>query len=85
MAEEKIQRRPYGPPNVDGFPDGEENSVAYCPREKKKKDPSEHRSCEHNRTDLVSAEESRDAAACAFDDSEESEEEKRSRRSRRRS
>ncbi len=73
MAEEKIQRRPYGPPNVDGFPDGEESPVAYCPREKKKKDPTDHQACEHHRADLVSPEESQGAAPCDYDDSEDSE------------
>jgi hypothetical protein len=48
MAEEKIRHRSYGSPHVDGFRDDEEESVAYCPREKKKKTGKEHRRCDYH-------------------------------------
>lgn len=70
MAEEKIRRRPYGAPNADGFPGGEEEQVAYCPREKRKKSPAEHRSCEHHAADGIAPEELDESAACDFPESE---------------
>ncbi|MFH1680341.1 MAG: hypothetical protein ABIH26_06825 [Candidatus Eisenbacteria bacterium] len=71
MSEEKIRRRPYGPPHPDGFPDGEEDTVAYCPREKKKKTPAEHRACDHHLEGEVSPEEIREAAPCGYEETEE--------------
>jgi hypothetical protein len=71
MSEEKIRRRAYGAQHPDGFPDGEEDPVAYCPREKKKKTPDEHRACEHHRSDEVSPDETAEAAPCDFEEKEE--------------
>jgi len=73
MAEEKIRHRSYGPPHVDGFRDDEEESVAYCPREKKKKTGKEHRRCEYH--DGEEKEKGKDAEAvrCRYDDEEDPE------------
>lgn len=70
MAEKKIQRRTYGSPDVDGFRNGEEKPVAYCPREKKKKTPEEHRECAHHREGEVTPEEIAEAAPCDYDEEE---------------
>ena len=70
MAEKKIQRRSYGPPNADGFREAEEESVAYCPREKKKKTPKEHRECRFHEKEGFSKDEIDQSAPCSFDEEE---------------
>ncbi|MFH1277645.1 MAG: hypothetical protein ABIK65_04640 [Candidatus Eisenbacteria bacterium] len=71
MGDRKIRRRTYGPSEVDGFRDEEEKPVAYCPREKKKKPPEEHRLCEHHQDAEATLEEIVDAAPCDYDEEED--------------
>lgn len=70
MGERKIERRTYGPSDVDGIRDESEDPVAYCPREKKKKTPGEHRACDHYQDEAASADETADAAPCDYDPEE---------------
>jgi len=74
MSDRKIHRRPYGPPHVDGFRDKEEEASAFCPREKKKKTPAEHRKCDFHEKQGISGEEAEDAALCSFEEEKEREE-----------
>ena len=78
MKDRKIHRRPYSPPHVDGFRDKEkeEEASAFCPREKKKKTPAEHRECDFHEKQGITGEEAEDAALCSFDDEEEKKENK---------
>jgi hypothetical protein len=70
MTDEKIHRRPYAPPNPDGFRDDDEDPVAYCPREKKKKTPREHQACEHHDVSGRSEEEVGESAPCDYEEEE---------------
>jgi hypothetical protein len=74
MTDEKIHRRPYAPPNPDGFRDEGEDPVAYCPREKKKKTPIEHRACEHHDPSDRSPEEIEESAPCDYEEDAKDEE-----------